>query len=98
MNWKAWFTFFSGFLILSPFPALYAQSPAPQGSAQRRSVAVPEAVAQVLRPLLDELQNYRSKNSNDEHQLDEQFRVLIGKKDRSADEALAVLLCFNMGE
>ena len=62
------------------------------------NVVVPTEVAAILRPVLDALQRYRAEGSHDESQLDTLFVALSKKKGRLADEALVVLMCFDMGE
>jgi hypothetical protein len=52
----------------------------------------------LLRPVLDELQRYRSQSGYSEHELGELFHALTETKGRFADEALVVLMCFDMGE
>jgi|SRR5271165_2057913 len=94
MRWRIW-------LLSCCLTVLLSLTAEPQTSAANnnsRTVAVPVQVAALLRPVLGELQNYRSESGHDEHQLDERFRVLTEKKGRVADEALVVLMCFDMGE
>ncbi len=64
----------------------------------QKTIVVPTQVAVLLRPVLDELERYRSQSGHDEHQLDEAFGALTKKQGRFADEALVVLMCFDMGE
>jgi hypothetical protein len=63
------------------------------------NTAVPEDVAVLLRPVLDELQHYRTEGEGDRHLVDEYFYAVTKKQGRFADEALVVLMCFDvMGE
>jgi hypothetical protein len=67
-------------------------------SPSQKSIAVSEQVAALLRPVLDELQQYRSEGG-DRRKVDESFYALTQKKGRLSDEALVVLMCFDiMGE
>jgi hypothetical protein len=64
-----------------------------------KSIQVPERVAILVRPILDELQKYQRDGGTDRHVVDERFYDLTKKKSPSADEALVVLMCFEiMGE
>jgi len=68
-------------------------------SAQKPTNTVPEHVAILLRPVLDELQHYRTEGGGDRHLVDEYFYAVTKKQRRFADEALVVLMCFDvMGE
>src|ERR1035437_2978620 len=64
-----------------------------------KHVLVPEQVAVLLRPVLDQLQKSRMKPGADRHKVNERFYALTRKKSASADEAVVVLMCFEiMGE
>jgi hypothetical protein len=76
---------------------LFTCAPAP--AQKSANTAVPEQVAVLLRPVLDELQQYRAEGGRDRHLVDESFYALTKKQGRFADEALVVLMCFDvMGE
>jgi hypothetical protein len=63
------------------------------------TVAVPEQVSVLVRPVLDELQRYRSDDGKTPQRLLEYFYALTKKQGRFSDEALVVLMCFDvMGE
>jgi len=67
-------------------------------SAQQSAVVVPEQVAVLVRPILDETQTYRS-NGGEPNRASEHFYALTKMRGRFADEALVVVLCFDvMGE
>jgi len=104
MKLKIWVVF-CGFSVAFGTMGVDAQSttekPSKLGSTQaqsRKTIVVPEQVAVLLRPVLDELEQYRSQSGHDEHRLDEAFGALAKKQGRFADEALVVLMCFDMGE
>ena len=104
MKWKIWLIVGS-FLVSLGATVVEAQSIAEKsselGSGRKQSpktVIVPAKVAVLLRPVLDELQKYRSQRGQDEHQLDELFYALTKRQGRFADEALVVMVCFDMGE
>jgi len=89
----------SALLALMAFSATSAQTPGNSQGRGSKSVQVAEHVAILVRPILDELQRYRKDGGNDRHELDERFYALTKKKGSSADEALVVLMCFDvMGE
>jgi hypothetical protein len=90
MHWKVWFL--SGCLFVT-IPL--AAKPAPQLNGGARRVAVPAQVAELLRPILDEKQKSRQ---HDQSQLSNLLYGLTQKKGRLADEALVVLMCFDVGE
>lgn len=67
-------------------------------SQSQKTIAVPEKVAVLLRPILDELQQYRYEGG-DRHKVDRRYYALTKRTGRFADEALVVLMCFDvMGE
>jgi hypothetical protein len=68
--------------------------PGPSGSGNPQ-VIVPESVAVLVRPILDEKQR---SGSHEQSRLNNLMSALIGKGGRSADEALVVLMCFDIGE
>jgi hypothetical protein len=99
MNWKGWFLSFCLSMVLPLVAEPQTSSPKPASPYDKaQSVVVPAQVAALIRPVLDELQKYRSEGGRDEHQLDEVFRDMTEKKGRFADEALVILMCFDMGE
>jgi hypothetical protein len=67
--------------------------PGPSDSGNSE-VIVPESVAVLVRPILDEKQ----KSGSDEQSFNNLLSALIGKRGHSADEALVVLMCFDIGE
>jgi hypothetical protein len=76
-----------------------AQTPRNTQAQLSKRVQVPEQVAVLLRPILDELQKYRVGNGVNRHTVDERFYALTKRKGSFADEALVVLMCFEvMGE
>jgi hypothetical protein len=71
----------------------------PTVAQKTMGVVVPERVAILVRPVLDELQHSRIEGENDRHLVDARFYALAKKQGASADEALVVLMCFDvMGE
>jgi hypothetical protein len=90
MHWKLWFL--SGCLFVA-IPL--AARPLPQVNARVRDVAVPAQVAELLRPILDEKQK---GVQHDESRLSNLLYGLTQKKGHIADEALVVLMCFDVGE
>jgi hypothetical protein len=66
-----------------------------QSNDKTQSVAVPAQVAALLRPILDEKQK---SGQHDESRLSNLLYGLTQKKGRVADEALVVLMCFDVGE
>lgn len=60
-----------------------------------QNVAVPAQVAALLRPILDEK---RKGEQHDEGQLSKLLYGLTQKQGHTADEALVVLMCFDVGE
>src|SRR5216684_6646206 len=97
MNWKVWFLSF----CLSVVLPLAAQAPASvpkeasQSSDKTQSVVVPAQVAALLRPILDEKQKGAQ---HDESRLSKLLYGLTQKQGHAADEALVVLMCFEVGE
>ena len=79
--------------LLSPFaePALSQVSP----SNNRGNVRVPVSVAALVRPILDEKQK---REQHEESRLSNMLYGQTQKKGRAADEALVVLMCFDVGE
>lgn len=64
-----------------------------------RTVMVPERVAILVRPILDELEKYSSDKTHGHERRIELFYALTKKKGPLVDEALVVLMCFEvMGE
>lgn len=61
----------------------------------RQNAVVSEQVAILVRPILDEKQEGTNR---DESRLSNLLYELTQKKDRAADEALVVLMCFDIGE
>jgi hypothetical protein len=61
-------------------------------------VVVPESVAVLIRPILDERQKLLSGERHDEHQLNQLLYALRHKQGRDADEGLVILMCFDLGE
>src|ERR1700693_6068378 len=103
MEWKVWVLVSSLLVALGP-AILEGQTIAEKHSEPEvekvlpKVVNVPARVAVLVRPVLDELQKYRSESGHDEHELDARFHALTKKKGRFADEALVVMVCFDMGE
>jgi len=78
-------------LVLFTCVAAPAQNPA--------NATVPHQVAVLVQPVLDELQRYRAERSGDRHLVDEYFYAVTKSQGQFADEALVVLMCFDvMGE
>jgi hypothetical protein len=89
----------SALLALMICSTTLVQTPGNAQGQSPKSVQVPEHVAVLVRPILDELQKYRTDGGADRHAVDERFYALTKKKGSSADEALVVLMCFEvMGE
>ena len=81
--------------------ALACSSNASAQTQLHKAVLVPEGVAVLLRPILDGLQHYQQHRYDgaDRSQVDERFYFLIKQKGPAVDEALVVLMCFEvMGE
>jgi hypothetical protein len=94
MNWKMW--------LLSVYLAVVLPVAAePQSSASKPSksnyqmVVVPVPVAALILPILDEKQ---ISGQHDQGRLSNLVYALTGKKGRAADEAMVVLMCFDVGE
>jgi len=80
-------------------PQAPSGSPLSNAAPSSRRVLVPEQVGVLLRPVLDQLQKYRKEPEVDRHKVDDLFYALTRKQGRFADEALVVLMCFDvMGE
>jgi hypothetical protein len=86
------FAFCLGFLLR--VTAETQSIPQTSGSSNPQ-VIVPESVAVLVRPILDEKQK---SGSDDQSRLSNLMSALTGKGGRSADEALVVLMCFDIGE
>ena len=103
MDWKMWLAL-CGFFVVSSLPAVaqsYTAKPDMQSKetrARRSTVVVPEQVAALVRPILDEQQKFLSGQKYDEHRLSTLLYDLTHMKGRNVDEALVVLMCFNIGE
>jgi|1186.fasta_scaffold12968_1 hypothetical protein len=66
-----------------------------------KTVLVPERVAILVTPILDRLQHYQQHryDGDDRSQVDERFYSLTQQEGPAVDEALVVLMCFEvMGE
>ena len=91
-------------IVVSPLAATAQSSAAkPQRQSKetrtgRRAAVVPEQVAVLVRPILDEQQELLSRQKHGEHRLSKLLYDLTHKNGRIADEALVVLMCFNVGE
>jgi len=84
-------TLFSCFTVLLLAPI---QSPA----QAQGEITVPGKVAVFVRPVIDELQKYRTERG-DPNRISERFYALAQKQGRLVDEALVVVMCFDvMGE
>jgi hypothetical protein len=94
------FVAFSTILVMVQATCQVASNAQVSNTAQSsKHVLVPEQVAVLLRPVLDELQKYRMAPGADRHKVGERFYALTRTKGASADEALVVLMCFEiMGE
>jgi hypothetical protein len=97
MNWEAWFASccLSVALPLVAQPQTSAPKLASPSDDNAQSVAVPAQVAALLRPILDEKQK---GGQHDESRLSNLLYGLTQKKGRAANEALVVLMCFDLGE
>lgn len=97
MSWKVWFL--SCCLSAALPQAVEAQASAPeeasQSEHQTQSVTVPARVTVLLRPILDEKQ---SGAQHDENRLSKLLYGLTQKQGQAADEALVVIMCFDVGE
>ncbi|MGH9529130.1 MAG: hypothetical protein ACRD2S_04340 [Terriglobales bacterium] len=63
-----------------------------------RSAVIPERVAALIRPILDQQLQIISGDARGEHRLNLLLHALTQRTGRDADEALVVLMCFYMGE
>src|SRR3954468_14130154 len=97
MNWKVWVLFccLSAVLPLAAEAQVSAPREASQSSDKTQSVAVPAQVAALVRPILDEKQKGAQ---HDESRLSKLLYGLTQKQGHTADEALVVLMCFDVGE
>ncbi|HLO07085.1 MAG TPA: hypothetical protein VK198_10620 [Terriglobales bacterium] len=97
MNWKVWVLscFLSAVLPLAAEAQASRPKEGSQSNDKTQSVAVPAQVAALLRPILDEKQK---SGQHDESRLSNLLYGLTQKKGRVADEALVVLMCFDVGE
>lgn len=97
MNWTVWFL--AGCLFVAIPLGAEQLTPAPKPVSQSNEgmpgVAVPAQVAALLRPILDEKQK---SGQHDESRLGNLLYGLTQKKGHLADEALVVLMCFDVGE
>ena len=97
MNWRVWVLSYCLFLAISTAlnPQTSAPKPAPRSSDRAEGVAVPAEVGALLRPILDVK---KEGGQHDESRLNNLLYALIQKKGHVADEALVVLMCFEVGE
>lgn len=98
MNWKMWFLTCCCLSVAIPLVAksqISATKPVSQSDDGVQSVVVPAPVAALLRPILDEKQKGAQ---HDESRLSNLLYRLTQQKGRVADEALVVLMCFDVGE
>jgi hypothetical protein len=97
MNWTIWFLSCCLFALLpvASEPQTSAQKPPSHLDDRAQNVAVPAQVAVLLRPILDE---HQKGTRHDESRLGKLLYGLTQQKGRAADEALVVLMCFDVGE
>lgn len=97
MNWKVCFLSccLSAALPLASEAQESSPKQASQSNVKAQSVAVPAQVAALLLPILDEKQKGAQ---HDESRLSSLLYGLTQKKGHVADEALVVLMCFDLGE
>jgi hypothetical protein len=97
MNWKLWILFccLSAVHPLAAEAQASAPKEASQSSDKVQGVAVPAQVAALVRPILDEKQKGAQ---HDESRLSKLLYGLTQKQGHTADEALVVLMCFDVGE
>jgi len=87
-------------LLVFAVALVYSSNVSAQVQLQK-PVLVPERVAVLVRPILDGLQHYQKHRYDgaERSQVDEGFYSLIKQKGAAVDEALVVLMCFEvMGE
>ena len=93
MNCRIWFLFCCLAVV---FPmAVQAQATRRPSESNGQRVVVPVPVAVLVRPILDEKQK---SGEHDQSRLSNLLYALTEKKGRAADEALVVLMCFDVGE
>ncbi len=97
MNWKVWFLSccLSAALPLAAEAQASAPKEASQSNDKTQSVTVSAQVSTLLRPTLDEKQKGAQ---HDERRLSKLLYGLTQKQGRASDEALVVLMCFDVGE
>ena len=97
MNWKMWFLACWLSIGLAIVANPQTSTPKrPSGSTDRvQKVVVPAKVAALIRPVLDE----RQKGPQlDESRLSNLLYAVTQRQGHTADEALVVLMCFDLGE
>ena len=97
MSWKVWFLSccLSAVLPLAAQTPVSAPKETSQSAGKTQRLTVPAQVATLLRPILDEKQKGAQ---HDESRLSNLVYDLTRKQNHSADEALVVLMCFDVGE
>jgi len=97
MSWNVWFLAccLSAGLLLAAEGQTSAPKEASRAENKAQSMVVPAQVATLLRPILDEKQK---GVQHDESRLSKLLYDLTQKQSHFADEALVVLMCFDVGE
>lgn len=97
MSWKLLFLSccLSALLSVATETQVSAPKETSESPGKARSLTVPAQVAALLRPILDEKQKGAQ---HDERRLSNLLYDLTRKQSHSADEALVVLMCFDVGE
>ena len=101
MNRKAWFLIVCMVVIQQVTARAQTSVSEPDVSSRGGRTAllvVPERVAALVRPILDEENRLLSGQGGDGHKLSNLLYALTQEKGRTANEALVVLMCFYTGE
>ena len=93
MSFRIWILFCCLTVVLPAATQPQATRRPSESNDQRMFVSVPVAV--LVRPILDEIQK---SSQHDQSHLSNLLYALTEKKGRAADEALVVLMCFDVGE
>ncbi len=91
MHWKARILL-AVFAIFLPHALAQESARVKQSAHAAEQTAVPSGVARLVRPILD------ARQEHEEGKLNQLLYGLIQEKGRSADEALVVLMCFDVGD
>jgi hypothetical protein len=94
-TWKRSAVFYCLLVSLPIWAAVDPQASPPAQSLPAREITVPVQVAALIRPILDEKQKGGQQG---ERRLSNLLYGLSQQKGRAADEALVVLMCFDVGE